>query len=257
MEQLLPQLSGSSLTVNDDLRIVSISQEAEGVLGAPGASVLGRHCFDVISALDTDEACPCPERCPLVRGFSPGMWLRSRTIEVSGVNGNPARTECVQFKFLLPDGRPTGLCVVGPLGPSQAPAHSRVTQAAEAVHAVAYRSAGPRDLLGATLEALVDFTSADSAQVFLADRETGRLFPIERRGYPVGANVPDDERPSVDLAFSSGTPVLSVEQRSRTGSAGRRVHVSAPMVVEERGIGVITITGGWEDFDLADRKSVV
>lgn len=60
-------------TVDSERRIRYLNPQAAGLLGAPGASLIGRFCGDVLQPLPVRGRRPCEDQCPILHArFQPG-----------------------------------------------------------------------------------------------------------------------------------------------------------------------------------------
>ena len=74
VEDLVAHIPEMAFAVDGDLRVVALGTKALRGLRRNGAEIVGRRCYEVVSAIDTATGLPCRERCPLAAGSGRPRW---------------------------------------------------------------------------------------------------------------------------------------------------------------------------------------
>ena len=143
VEDLAAHIPETAFAVDGDLRVVALGPKALRNLRRNDAEVVGRRCYEVVSAVDTATGLLCRERCPLAAESGRPRWAESRLLSSKVENGSGGRLDCLLLKCLVAGGQPANLCFLEPDLDSTREKHYRVLRAVEAVSAVV---SGPADI---------------------------------------------------------------------------------------------------------------
>ena len=256
-EGVVARIPGVVLSVDEDLHVLAWSREVQDDLALPTAKIQGRRCYELVSAIDAETGRACSESCPLARGSGRPGWAFSRILDVDGLEAGRARLDCLQLRYVTPNGKRANLCFLGPSHASQTEAHSRVLNAIEALYPmVSGLAADPGDVLAVSLKAVLHTASADGGEVFLLDTETHELVLRESQGLSTETmkefrrSVVGDRFP--DVVAQSQLPLLAVGTWPDDGSDKRRgTYLCAPLVAEGRVLGALAVASQRQDFDVA------
>ena len=255
VEDLVAHIPGMAFAVDGDLRVVALSPSALRDLRRNGAEVVGRRCYEVVSAIDTATGLPCRERCPLRAESGHPRWAQSRLLSSEVEKGFGGRLDCLLLKCRAAGDQPANLCFLEPDLDSTREKHYRVMQAVEAVSAVVSSPGDVDEVLVTSLQAVLDATSADGAEVFLVDHLTGEV--VMRNGLGLSADTMRALRRSVSVGRSlklkadSHLPLLAVGVKSGSETDETPgTYLSAPLVAEGRVLGALAIASRNGDFDI-------
>ena len=262
VEGIAGRAPGVVLSVDSDLRVLAWNRGIDGDLLFPAADILGRPCYELVSAVDTETGGPCHESCPVVRGENRPGWAHSRVLEVKGAEGRKIRMDCLLIKCLTPETGRSHLCFMDSPYDDKLETHTRILQVIEAVYPVASSGADVHEVLAVALKAVLKATSADGGEVFLVDRETGELAPSEHQGLPL--ETMEEFRRSVigaqfpELFAEFRLPLLASGTWKASGQADvPGSYICAPLVAEGRVLGALGIVSQDEAFDAATATRIL
>ena len=101
VEDLAAHIPETAFAVDGDLRVVALGPKALRNLRRNDAEVVGRRCYEVVSAVDTATGLPCRERCPLAAESGRPRWAESRLLSSKVENGSGGRLDCLLLKCLV------------------------------------------------------------------------------------------------------------------------------------------------------------
>lgn len=246
LNTVVSRINGAVLAVDGDLRVLAMSPKAERLLGKYSSEIVGRPCYDIMSAIDTDTGATCQDHCPLASRSSQPGWAFSRMIKANLSGDDFSQLDCFLLKSGIANITEGNLCFLDQTSTSDGTAQLKSLQAIESIYPLVSSSAEISEVVPIALKAVLSATKAHTTELFLFDNNEGdSSYSISVLDTPNGASNGSPALAKGHLLKAmkaSRIPLIATESwQITTARKQQGWYISVPLVGEGRIIGAVGV----------------
>jgi len=243
LTDLIVNLPGASILVDDDFRILDSNSEYDQLRPESTAKYLGQFCHDVLSLEDAESEKTCPEVCPLATAPDHPGWAYSRLLELKRSTSPLKLIDRLLLRCVIDGSEPTNLCLLNNLDSSDPKKASKFNQAIEKFGTVISSDARFDETLTVCFETALTAAAAEGGALLLADSEAEQTVIWHQQN--ISPDVTQAVRRIIEDSphFSSSEPLhqplLAIGTSPKDDST---MYMCAPILADGRIRGAMVMT---------------